>query len=140
MITNAQKQEFIAGYLEAALWSSSASLPGGGEDEYVELDNYDWAEGQAEELHADCYKFMQENELLLERYVRHRGARIVGSEYTAWECAGHDFWLTRNGHGAGFWDGRGGVVGEFLAKRCGWRTEFGEIDLYLGDDEKVYVA
>ena len=21
------------------------------------------------------------------------------------DLAGHDFWLTRNGHGAGFWDG-----------------------------------
>lgn len=24
--------------------------------------------------------------------------------------AGHDFWLTRNGHGAGFWDGDDGKV------------------------------
>ena len=29
-----------------------------------------------------------------------------GSErYTKAGQAGHDFWLTRNGHGAGFWDG-----------------------------------
>ena len=26
--------------------------------------------------------------------------------------AGHDFWLTRNGHGTGFWDGTGNVQGK----------------------------
>lgn len=138
MITEEQKQEFIAGYLEAALWSSSDTRPGedGGET-YINLDEYDWADEAAEKLRADCHDFMQRYGRLLERYVR---ARIVSSaEYTAWECAGHDFWLTRNGHGTGFWDGRG-VVGEFLTKRCDWQTEFGGIDLYLGDDEKVYVA
>ena len=25
-------------------------------------------------------------------------------QYSAEDLAGHDFWLTRNGHGTGFWD------------------------------------
>lgn len=30
--------------------------------------------------------------------------------------AGHDFWLTRNGHGAGFWDGDWDTLGDVLTK------------------------
>ena len=30
--------------------------------------------------------------------------------------AGHDFWLTRNGHGAGFWDGDWPKYGEMFTK------------------------
>lgn len=51
--------------------------------------------------------------------------------------AGHDFWLTRNGHGAGFWDG------DWPEPHASILTEasktFGETDLYIGDDGKVHV-
>ena len=47
--------------------------------------------------------------------------------------AGHDFWLTRNGHGAGFWDRDEEVYGEGngvnLSTLCGWDKMFGEVDL-----------
>jgi len=49
--------------------------------------------------------------------------------------AGHDFWLTRNGHGAGFWDRGLGPVGTRLtdaAHACG------SVDLYAGDDGWIY--
>jgi hypothetical protein len=44
-------------------------------------------------------------------------------EQTAWEV-GHDLWLTRNGHGAGFWD-RGLKHGTALSKIA---KSFGSID------------
>jgi hypothetical protein len=52
--------------------------------------------------------------------------------------AGHDFWLTRCGHGAGFWDGdwpepQATILDE-AAKR------FGNVDLYVGDDGAIYHA
>jgi hypothetical protein len=51
-------------------------------------------------------------------------------------CGGHDFWLTRNGHGAGFWDGDWPKeAGDRLTKAC---EEFGEFDLYIGDDGMIY--
>lgn len=34
------------------------------------------------------------------------------------EQCGHDFWLTRNGHGAGFWDRGLGDIGEMLTTAC----------------------
>ncbi len=52
------------------------------------------------------------------------------------EQAGHDFWLTRNGHGAGFWDG------DWPEPYADMLTEgskcYGEFQIYLGDDGLVY--
>lgn len=39
--------------------------------------------------------------------------------------AGHDFWLTRNGHGAGFWDGDWPTYGEMFTKIA---QGYGEVD------------
>ena len=41
--------------------------------------------------------------------------------------AGHDFWLTRNGHGAGFWDGDYGQDGDALTEIA---KRFHEVHLY----------
>ncbi len=46
----------------------------------------------------------------------------------------HEFWLTRNGHGSGFWDG-GYVNGDLLTKKC---EKYGPLNLYVGDDGKIY--
>ena len=137
-ITESQIQLFIRGYLTAALWSSTDTLPssrdedGEGEGETVNLDNYDWAPGEAEKLHEECRDFINyaTADLLLyaDQYAPAQG-------YDVWECAGHDFWLTRNGHGAGFWDRGLDELGTRLTEAC---KTFGTIDLYLGDDELVY--
>jgi hypothetical protein len=50
--------------------------------------------------------------------------------------AGHDFWLTRNRHGAGFWDGDWPESwGDRLTERS---HAYGEVDLYVGDDGLIY--
>lgn len=43
------------------------------------------------------------------------------------EQIGHDFWLTRNGHGTGFWDRGHGRIGEALTKAA---KAHGVQDLY----------
>lgn len=48
---------------------------------------------------------------------------------------GHDLWLTRNGHGTGFWDRGLGVLGAALTEVA---EAMGPVDLYVGDDGKVY--
>lgn len=50
---------------------------------------------------------------------------------------GHDLWLTRNRHGAGFWDRGLGALGDDLTKRA---HAYGESDLYVGDDGALYVT
>lgn len=62
------------------------------------------------------------------------GALLDNYDY---EIAMHDFWLTRNRHGAGFWDGDYEKAdGEKLTELA---HSFGEINLYVGDDGKIYM-
>lgn len=51
--------------------------------------------------------------------------------------AGHDFWLTRNGHGAGFWDRGLGAIGQRLTEMS---KPFGSCDLYRGDNDRLYLG
>lgn len=53
------------------------------------------------------------------------------------EQFGHDFILTANGHGAGYWDRGYGKDGEFLTDMC---KPYGDISLYKGDDGKLYIS
>lgn len=61
-------------------------------------------------------------------------------EAPAWddEHAGRDFWYTRNGHGCGFWDGD--WPEPYAAALDAAAKAFGNVDAYLGDDGKVYLA
>lgn len=122
--------EFIIGYTTCALWSSS----GVDDDcEYLDekYDSNDIAPEALKEMEADCAKFIAENETALGDYAE----KIGTNEYTVSEKAGHDFWLTRNGHGAGFWDRGIGEVGDKLTEAS---KGFGEVGLYVGDDGKIY--
>jgi hypothetical protein len=57
------------------------------------------------------------------------------------EQIGHDFWLTRNRHGAGFWDRfmsePGASFGRVLTDAA---HAYGSCDLYVGDDGRIYLA
>jgi hypothetical protein len=74
----------------------------------------------------DCARFRAERPVDLERYVE------LGRDLSH---AGHDFWLSRNGHGTGFWDRGFGAVGDSLDAHA---ETFGTFDLYLGDDDMVH--
>jgi len=51
-----------------------------------------------------------------------------------------DVWLTRNGHGAGFWD-RGALdargLGDALSDHA---KTFGTSDVYIGDDMRIHLT
>lgn len=49
----------------------------------------------------------------------------------------HDLWLTRNHHGAGFWDRELGEPGDRLTKIA---HDMGECDIYIGDDGLAYMS
>ena len=52
------------------------------------------------------------------------------------EQAGHDFWLSRNGHGAGFWDGDWcDTYADMLTKGS---MGYGPFETYLGDDGLIH--
>lgn len=155
---------FTQAYIEAALWSSTLPPFGTcpeceGEDKVLcrwdddqtpvcvdcseresdyeppAEDNYGTSDIAAETLARmaeDCRAFQRDNQDLLAQ------AFDLYSHNPEWshdEQAGHDFWLTRNGHGAGFWDRGLGDIGRKLADKA---HECGSFDLYIGDDGKVY--
>jgi hypothetical protein len=51
--------------------------------------------------------------------------------------AGHDFWLTRNRHGAGFWDRGLGDLGRTLTDIA---HGYGACYVYVGDDNRIHVS
>lgn len=117
--------EFTRGYVGCALWLSDENPRPGSWDHNVDK----WIKKlDAKSLAAmerDCADFQAANvDTLSHAYV---------TGYTA-ARAGHDFWLTRNHHGAGFWDRDLGELGDVLttaAHACGER------DLYFAG-RKIY--
>lgn len=111
--------EFTKQYIETALWSSNDPETGEPLD-----DNYDISDIAPETL-----------ERMVEDAKAFQGANwsYIASDPGR---AGHDFWLTRNRHGAGFWDGD---WPEPAATRL---TEdahaYGSFDLYVGDDGLIH--
>lgn len=115
---------FTRAYIECALWlSTDNSTDSGGEPLDKNYSASDLAPETLAKMVADCSKFQAETETLREDYPD--------------ENAGHDFWLTRNGHGAGFWENDFGTEAncEALTKHC---EAFGACDLYIGDDGLIY--
>lgn len=117
---------FTQAYVECALWSSTDNSRSDGGDP---LDhNYDM-----DDISPECAREMIDDCRQFQYYQRELLAKVYSERYTE-EHAGHDFWLTRNGHGAGFWDRGLGEVGEKLSKEC---KPYGSVDLYVVD-EKIH--
>lgn len=73
--------------------------------------------------------FAQDCDAFQRDHAKDLGDAYEGSVRYNDELAGHDYWLTRNGHGAGFWDRGLGPVGDRLADACRHHP----IDLYVHD-------
>lgn len=108
--------QFTQAYLECALW---ASLDDDGDPLDVH-DVTDIAPPTLAEMVADCKDFQESH---------------YDDMSDDLSRAGHDFWLTRNGHGAGFWDGDWpDDVGKRLTEAS---KVYGEYALYFSDDDSM---
>lgn len=116
-------REMLCSYLETALWSSNdESDESGGEPMDANYSIDDVAFGTLLQAARDLRDFCREAGDLLEGLDASRVA--------------HDFWLTRNGHGAGFWDGDyEKSVGRELTRIS---KDFGGVDLLVGDDGRIH--
>lgn len=107
---------FTRHYLIAALWSSTHSVHGFPLDDQYDVEDID--DDFVRQAIEDCADFQQANAEMLRKayafYVEYGNAAHPDAG-SAEACAGHDFWLTRNGHGTGFWDRGMGAVGDALA-------------------------
>lgn len=124
----ATKRE-IDEYLETALWSSNdESDERGGEPMDRNYSVSDFAPEARERAKQDLDMFEFEMDRVLEK------VEDEDLDTTQWP---HDFWLTRNGHGVGFWDRpeRYGSVAEALTALA---QRAGEVYIYVGDDGQVY--
>lgn len=123
---------FTLGYLECALWSSTDnSRDDGGDPLDSNYDFHDIERATLESLVADCVEFQK---------VAAPNLKLAYARDYSEARAGHDFWLTRNGHGAGFWDRselEADALGDDLTDLCGHGTAFGSVDLYVSRG-KIY--
>jgi hypothetical protein len=116
---------FLRAYIHAAFWSSPLYDEEGVEEgTLLESGNTeaDLAPDALESMRQDC-----------EAFISSAGDDLVGMDP---EQAGHDFWLTRNRHGAGFWDRGLGERGDRLTALA---HPYGESTLYLDDEGRVHV-
>lgn len=131
-------ETFFDAYVRTALWSSNDNADDAGGEPFDR--NYsilDIHPDTIEAMRRDCARFLTENDATLRAAVD-TGEVNCGPDFDEVGRAGHDFWLTRNGHGAGFWDGDWPEpYADALTKAA---EGFGETDLYLGDDKFIHAS
>ena len=119
-ITFKSLTDFEKGYVTAALWTFDDNAPRGEYSTSGRVETLFPLIDQAalQSMRDDCTKFQNENKELLAQ---------AGKD----SQNGHDFWLTRNHHGSGFFDrGYADEVGNTLTDKA---HAFGECDIYIGD-------
>lgn len=128
---------FTKSYIEAALWSSNISEEGSehdGEPFDSHYDGTDFSHETLKQIEEDCKKF---RELAGDMISPDTCLRESG-EWNYEDLAGHDFWLTRNGHGTGFWeDGR--WSDDVKDKLTEIAESFSELYLWVDDDGQVWM-
>lgn len=114
-------QEFFIAYATAALWSSNDDndIPF---DSNFSIDDFD--DDALQKLEKDCREFLEKAKDFILNDKRHQNP---------FEQAGHDFWLTRQGHGVGFFDGDWDEPA--ATELTELSNEFGEFYLYVIDDK-----
>lgn len=109
---------FTNSYIDTMLW---AEMDDSGRPMDETYDYTDIAVESRLEIEKDCKNFYAE----------------FSDSWDDDEGAGGDFYLTRNGHGAGFWDGDYPKdIGNILTDAA---HVYGTQGLYEGDDGKLYV-
>ncbi len=108
---------FVQHYLICALW---ASVNENGEPLDGAYSIFDISDEFLNQTKTDCESFLEQAGDLLNDWSE--------------EQAGHDFWLSRNGHGTGFFD-RNLPNDDKLQELA---RKFKEINLYVGDDNLIY--
>lgn len=117
-------QTMLDAYIECALWSTNDNADEtGGEPLDSNYDEGDLSQEAYKQMAADCDAFYEAALTVAEK---------LDASLPDTARMGHDFWLTRNEHGAGFWDRGLGKLGDELTKLA---RDFGPADLYVADEQ-----
>ena len=128
---------FVRGYLEAVLWIEIDDDEEPLDDTY-RLHDFDlWSIIRAS---SEAVDFLNNAGGLLE-YAAQKGEYAARTQRGAdrrefFLKAGHDFLLTRNGHGVGFWDRGLGAVGDILTEIA---QSYGSVHAYVRDEDTVAI-
>jgi hypothetical protein len=110
------------------LWSST-------DDDGTPLDRCfdisDFSQELSDKIEADWNSFRQQAEAMGFDAPTHRTGSFDPTQGDEWDCAAHDFILTRNHHGAGFWDGD--WTRSWGEKLTVLANSFGEINCYYSE-------
>jgi hypothetical protein len=123
-LDQSERDELYNHYAVAALWTATDE-EGEPLDAEHAVDDID--EASRQRMTEDLDQFLTSNRGYVDR-------AIATGFYGSWEQVAHDFWLTRNGHGAGFWD-RG--LGDLGTKLTDAAKVYGTVDVYAGDNGQL---
>ena len=117
---------FLDSSLEAILWSSTdESNEQGGDPLDKNYTVKDFSDEALARAVKDCNAFIK------------KAGKKMDEASPDDNQHGHDFWLTRNGHGVGFWDRGYGKVGDELSEIA---KSFRECWAMVGDDGKIHLT
>ncbi len=120
-----QFNEFLKGYIECIDFTEEETLRVGEEPiDVVEALSHE----ALARIYSDCVDFF---------FNEYRRLQLIISYSYTYGHAGHDFWLTRNGHGAGFWDRGFKEDGEELADHA---RIYCAVEVYCEYDGKVHLG
>ena len=131
------REDFMRGYVEAMLWTDTfVERPMADESEHEDVRYWyqspgRWWEDTPVDL-TDAEAFW--NSFAYVILSLDYGKR--GENWSRAELAGHDFALTRNGHGANFWNRGPGTIGDMLTEECKPYGEHGVI-IEVDDDDNI---
>ncbi len=112
-------ERFTAACIEALYFTDT------GDDDGQPTSDAELSDETRADLEADCRSFW-----------RRFGPYVEAADMSA-DQAGHDFWLTRNGHGAGFWDGSWPEPYDNIL--TAGAKSYGPAETYLGDDGRIWI-
>jgi hypothetical protein len=115
--------EFFEQYIETLLWSETTE-DGSPLDDDFSTDDI----GNIEEIKSEVLDFFNSALPAISEAIEKHPHYDISQ-------AGHDYALTRNDHGAGFWDRGLGNIGTTLTDMA---KAYGSCNLYVGDDGKLY--
>lgn len=110
-ISPRETSDFVDGYYEAALFATAASSE---DEEFNQRTPYDLCcevdQDSRDRIEASALDFLESNR---------RAFYLAGELGHNWGGMGHHAFLTREGHGAGFWDGDyPKILGDHLTARA----------------------
>lgn len=117
---------------ETLLWQAAGDYETGEHLDTLGFERSDIDRDSQNALIGQFQSFIMNNEQDLHSYMEHTGR--------AMDDVAHDYILTANGHGAGFWD-RCYCGDDDAADRLSDNARAdGDIDVYIGDDGNLYIT